>query len=136
MVHRDVQTRNIMLTSDGTPKLMDMGISKSMSENSQLTMTGFIVGTPHYMSPEQARGDDGLDFHTDIYALGATLYHMVAGIGAVRRDDHDAGADPADHGPAGVAGARRNPQVSEGCAALVEAMMAKDAKDRPHPGRM
>ena len=79
ILHRDIKPSNIMLDGRGNAKLMDMGISKSMSENRDLTMTGMIIGTPYYMSPEQARADSELDSRSDIYALGATLYHMVSG---------------------------------------------------------
>ena len=130
MLHRDIKPANIMLTSDGVPKLMDMGISKTMAEDVQLTMAGHIVGTPHYMSPEQARADLGVDFRADIYSLGATLYHMVTGtlpfggktaMAALTRHITEPLESPR----------KRNPAVTQGCSALIEAMMAKDPADRP-----
>ena len=79
MLHRDIKPANIMLDSDRTAKLMDMGISKSLSEEKGITMAGIVVGTPYYMSPEQTRGDSDMDCRADIYSLGATLYHLVTG---------------------------------------------------------
>ena len=79
LIHRDIKPENIMIGRDGVPKLMDMGISKTMFDNKTLTMTGTIIGSPHYMSPEQAKAGKDIDFRTDIYSLGATLYHMVTG---------------------------------------------------------
>ena len=130
MIHRDIKPANIMLTSDGVPKLMDMGISKSMAEDVQLTMTGYIVGTPHYMSPEQARGETDIDFRADVYALGATLYHMVTGTRPFRGTTVMAVLTRQITEPL-ESPRKRNPDVSEGCAALIEAMMAKDPRDRP-----
>ena len=130
MLHRDIKPANIMLTSDGVPKLMDMGISKTMAEDVQLTMAGHIVGTPHYMSPEQARADSGIDFRADIYSLGATLYHMVTG--TLPFGGKTAMAVLTRHITEPLESPRkRNPGVTQGCSALIEAMMAKDPVDRP-----
>ena len=79
IVHRDVKPGNIMITETGQVKLLDLGLSTSLV---QLQEAGeheakYMVGTPQYISPEQARGDDHLDFRADIYSLGASLYHML-----------------------------------------------------------
>ena len=66
ILHRDIKPANIMLDTRKNAKLMDMGISKSLSEEKGLTMTGMIVGTPYYMSPEQARADADIDCRADI----------------------------------------------------------------------
>jgi serine/threonine protein kinase len=81
LVHRDVKPANIMITEEGDVKLMDLGISKSMDQElrSDYTVDGVMVGSPLYISPEQAVGQKNLDFRTDIYSLGATLYHMITG---------------------------------------------------------
>ncbi|RME75176.1 MAG: serine/threonine protein kinase [Planctomycetota bacterium] len=77
-IHRDIKPDNILLLPDGQVKLIDMGLVRSADESS-LTLTGSVLGTPHYISPEQASGKKELDIRTDIYSLGATFYHMITG---------------------------------------------------------
>jgi serine/threonine-protein kinase len=79
ILHRDVKPANIMVDDDGEIKLTDLGLSKSLLEEGEATQSGLLIGTPHYMSPEQARGESVTDVRTDIYGLGATLYHMLCG---------------------------------------------------------
>ncbi len=78
IVHRDVKPGNIMLTMSGVAKLGDFGFVKS-SLDSVLSSDGEVLGTPDYISPEAALGEKDLDFRTDLYSLGATLYHMLSG---------------------------------------------------------
>jgi len=80
MVHRDIKPDNIMITRERVVKLADLGLAKQLDEDSQLTQTGTGFGTPFYMPPEQAKNAKYVDGRCDIYALGATLYHMVAGV--------------------------------------------------------
>ncbi len=130
IVHRDIKPANIMISREEEDvHLMDMGISKNLTEDSALTLTGMIIGTPYYMSPEQARGDVDLDCRADIYALGSTLYHMVAGevpydsthtIGILTKLISDPFPDPRE----------KNPGLSDACALLLEKMMQKNARDR------
>ena len=80
VIHRDIKPDNILIASDGTPKLTDLGLSLAKdSGDARLTMAGMAVGTPYYISPEQARGERNVDTRSDIYSLGATLYHLVTG---------------------------------------------------------
>jgi serine/threonine protein kinase/tetratricopeptide (TPR) repeat protein len=80
IVHRDIKPENVML-HDGEAMVTDFGIAKAVSEASSdnLTQTGTAIGTPSYMSPEQAAGEADLDGRSDIYSLGAMLYEMVGG---------------------------------------------------------
>lgn len=81
LIHRDVKPQNIMITQDGVAKLCDLGLVKDLSRQPGHTPseTGMTLGTPDYISPEQARGDADVDTRSDIYSLGATLYHMLTG---------------------------------------------------------
>jgi TolB-like protein len=82
VIHRDIKPENLLLTRDGNTLVADFGIARALgagAEEARLTETGLVVGTPAYMSPEQASGDRGLDARTDIYSLGAVLYEMLAG---------------------------------------------------------
>jgi eukaryotic-like serine/threonine-protein kinase len=80
VVHRDVKPENILL-SDGQALVADFGIAKAVGEvgGERLTGTGITVGTPAYMSPEQAGGDSHVDGRSDLYSLGCVLYEMLAG---------------------------------------------------------
>jgi len=78
LVHRDVKPANILFRADGAAVLSDFGIAKSLDDRTQFTQAGFAVGTPSYMSPEQARGQD-LDGRSDLYALGVVLYEILVG---------------------------------------------------------
>lgn len=77
VVHRDIKPSNIMVTPQGTVKLMDFGIAKSMKDNMQ-TRTGMTMGSLCYMSPEQVRGTP-VDARSDLYAMGMVLYELTAG---------------------------------------------------------
>ncbi len=78
LIHRDIKPSNIFLTDDGKAKLADLGLSRQISGDDRVTIAGEILGTPAFMSPEQAEGRE-LDIRSDIYSLGAALYSMLTG---------------------------------------------------------
>ncbi len=80
VIHRDIKPANIVITPTQRAVLVDFGLARPEETDLQLTMTGTTVGTPHYMSPEQIRGVEKLDVRADLYALGATFYHLLTGI--------------------------------------------------------
>ncbi len=85
VVHRDIKPENILLTRDGSTLVADFGIARALAggagadDDPQLTETGMAVGTPAYMSPEQAAGDRQIDARSDVYSLGSVIYEMLAG---------------------------------------------------------
>ncbi len=129
LIHRDVKPSNIMLTTEGTVKLLDLGISKIYGiDEAELTQRGVMVGSPYYVSPEQAKGED-VDFHADMYSLGATFYQMVTGqppfeaettLGIVSKHLCDPAPDPR----------MINPELSEKTAAVIVKMLEKKRYDR------
>ena len=85
-VHRDVKPDNILLRDDGSAALTDFGIARALDNVARVTRTGAVVGTPHYMSPEQARGKQ-IDGRADLYSLGVVLYEMLVGRVPYHADD-------------------------------------------------
>ena len=79
LVHRDLKPENILITRDGIAKLCDLGLAKLEDHAGPTGETVHRMGTPDYMSPEQARGEPNVDIRSDLYSLGATLYHMLLG---------------------------------------------------------
>jgi serine/threonine-protein kinase len=80
LVHRDLKPENILVTRDGVAKLCDLGLAKLEDHPSAAGETVHRMGTPDYISPEQARGEANVDIRSDLYSLGATLYHMITGV--------------------------------------------------------
>lgn len=90
VVHRDVKPSNLLVTNDGIVKVTDFGLAKALQEDLSITATGVFVGTPDYLAPEQAMGED-VDARADVYALGCSLYHMCSGVPPFRKgggEDH------------------------------------------------
>jgi serine/threonine-protein kinase len=130
VIHRDIKPENILL-QEGQAVVADFGIARALREagGERLTETGLSLGTPHYMSPEQASGTQELDARTDIYALAAVLYEMLAG-------------EPPFTGPTGQAVIARQlvdpvpslrtvrPTVPEALERAIEKALAKIPADR------
>ena len=125
-----MKPKNIIITSDGTVKLADMGLARAVSDREAAEAEqGKAYGTPYYISPEQIRGEVEIDFRTDIYSLGATFYHMVTGQvpfegpnpSAVMHRHLKDDLVPPDH---------INPALSAGVAEIIEVAMAKSLPKR------
>jgi eukaryotic-like serine/threonine-protein kinase len=134
VVHRDIKPSNVMIASHGVVKLLDFGLAMSSapeSHNVELTLTqpGMLLGSPHYISPEQARGERA-DARSDVYSTGAMLYEMVAGrppfeasggaYAIIAAHLHEAPRSPAEV----------NPHVPQELARIILKALAKDAAAR------
>lgn len=128
IVHRDIKPENLMLTQNGVVKIADFGLAKAINEDAAVTQSGMIVGTPFYMSPEQAKGLK-LDSRSDIYSLGITLFHLVTGqipfdadsvIGVLLKQISAERPDPL----------AINPDLPAAIGKVVMRMMEKDPDDR------
>ncbi len=128
IVHRDLKPANILFDASGLPYLSDFGIAKVIS-GQQTTLTGdFIVGTPAYISPEQAKGE-AVDRRSDIYALGAILYHMLSGQPPYQADTPMSLAlKHITEPPPDIL--QVNPSLPPALAALIRKAMAKDPSER------
>ncbi len=129
IIHCDIKPDNIMVDADGSVKVTDLGLARTISGMTTQQFTDEVLGTPAYMSPEQARGESDMDFRTDIYAMGATLYHALTGKLLFQGEKDEAVmelqvtgtvADPTDI----------NPRLSKGVVWLLEKMLAKNSADR------
>ncbi len=133
LIHRDLKPANIFVAEDGRAKLADLGLARSTGGDRE-TMAGMVMGTPAYISPEQARGESDLDIRSDLFSLGATLFHLVTGgtvwvadgpMATLVRVLHDPVPDPRT----------RRPDLSEGISQLILRFMEKDRNRRPPSAR-
>jgi serine/threonine protein kinase len=129
LIHRDIKPDNIMLTHKGVVKIVDLGIAKHISDSKTLTQAGQTVGTPAYASPEQVEGERPVDARSDIYSLGATLFHLVTG--KMPYDGATSTSVMIKHMMAPIPDPRDiDPKLSTGLAHVIMKMMAKRPDDR------
>jgi len=128
IIHRDIKPANLLLDATGNLKLTDLGLAKGPTDMT-LTRDGATVGTPQYISPEQARNPQDVDVRSDLYSLGATLYHLATGVPPFRAETlaqlilqvlHDAPVAPE----------RQNPELSAGMSLVLRKLLVKDREAR------
>jgi serine/threonine-protein kinase len=127
IVHRDIKPSNIIVTKQNIAKLGDFGFVKSKLDK-ELGYEGMVLGTPDYISPEQAMGDDNLDWRSDIYSLGATFYHMVTGMPPFEGSGSTVMVKHVKEQPASPK--KYNPRLPDDVCAIIEKMMSKRPVDR------
>ncbi|HBM15317.1 MAG TPA: hypothetical protein DD381_03080 [Lentisphaeria bacterium] len=128
ILHRDIKPGNIIIDLSGIPKLLDMGVAKNVTEDKSITIDGDVVGTPHYISPEQAKSEN-IDFRSDIYSLGATLYHVVTG--CLPFEGQNAMSVIAKHiTDEAIPPIEKNPRISNAINNMIVKMMDKKKENR------
>ncbi|MBV8974683.1 MAG: HEAT repeat domain-containing protein [Sinobacteraceae bacterium] len=129
IVHRDLKPANVLINQEGFLKVVDFGVAAAQREgDTQLTKTGYVIGSPKYMAPEQILGKK-VDQRADIYALGVILYEMVTGVPPYSRGDHMSVMYQHVQGKAKAA-QEVNPNLPPGLSDLVMRAMAVDKTKR------
>jgi serine/threonine-protein kinase len=129
IVHRDLKPANVLINQEGFLKVVDFGVAAAQREgDTQLTKTGYVIGSPKYMAPEQILGKK-VDERADIYALGVILYEMVTGVPPYSRGDHMSVMYQHVQGKAKAA-KDVNPNLPPGLSELVMRAMAVDKTKR------
>lgn len=128
-VHRDIKPDNILFREDGSAVLCDFGIAKTLKANIKMTDVGSVLGTPHYMSPEQAQGKE-INGRADIYSLGVVFFEMLSG--QVPFSGDDAVAVAVKHMTSPIP---KLPSAQKAFQPIIEKMMAKKAGDRFQTGK-
>lgn len=128
LIHRDIKPENVILTKEGNVKLADLGLARlTADEKWAAAEAGMAIGTPYYISPEQVRGATDVDIRSDIYSLGATLYHMVTGQVPYGGDNPtDVMKKHVDKSVVMVPPDHLNTNLSSGLGEVVETMMARN----------
>lgn len=134
MVHRDLTPRNILLANQNLPKVMDFGLVQLTETSQQLTRTGFTLGTPQYMAPEQARGDI-TGAATDLYAFGAVLYRTFTGVAPFEAENDQAVLYQHVYGDLKPC-QELNPLIPDALADLVTGLLRKEPEARPPNGEV
>ncbi len=129
LIHRDIKPDNLIVTSDGMVKVCDLGLAKSVGQDSNLTVSGTLMGTPHYIAPEQACGETEVDTRADIYSLGASLFFLVTGKPPFHADSSMAVMYKHVNEP--LPDPRQlNPKLSDGVVRILKKMTAKNPAER------
>lgn len=134
MVHRDLTPRNILLANQNLPKVMDFGLVQLTESSQELTRTGFTLGTPQYMAPEQARGDL-TGAATDLYAFGAVLYRTFTGTAPFEAENDQAVLYQHVYGDLRPC-QELNPLIPDPLADLLSALLQKEPSARPASGEI
>lgn len=134
LVHRDVKPENVLVTKKGGVKVADFGLARAFAgDNPGLTLSGVVVGTPLYLSPEQAQGK-AVDHRSDLYSLGVTAYHLLTGEPPFRgKTAVDVALKHVTDKPRPLAEAR--PDLPPDLCGLVHKLLAKDPGDRYQTAR-